>query len=156
MGKACVIVCFLRIFFAKVQQTTHTAYQVFFIKILGAAHRNICSKIGKIRFEGAAHRDICRDINLILRCAAPSKRGKFTISTNIAVRCTFLHAPHTPYRLLPILIFHHQYFATLHLSLCPYPKAVITSGQLVDRNGMLSFGDIGQAKHRFTFGIVQG
>jgi hypothetical protein len=47
------------------------------------------AKIGKIKVEGAAH----RDINLILRCAAPSKRGKHiiatTTTTNIAVRCTF-------------------------------------------------------------------
>jgi hypothetical protein len=38
MGKAWVIVYF----FAKVQQTTHTRYQGVFIKILGAAHCNIC------------------------------------------------------------------------------------------------------------------
>jgi hypothetical protein len=43
------------------------------------------AKIGKIKVEGAAH----RDINLILRCAAPSKRGKHIMATNIAVRCTF-------------------------------------------------------------------
>jgi hypothetical protein len=46
------------------------------------------AKIGKIKVEGAAH----RDIKLILRCAAPSKRGKHiiaTTTTNIAVRCTF-------------------------------------------------------------------
>jgi hypothetical protein len=49
-----------------------------------AAHRNICSKIGKIKIEGAAH----RNVNLILRCAAPSKREYLTIATNIAVRCT--------------------------------------------------------------------
>jgi hypothetical protein len=86
MGKAWVIVYF----FAKVQQTTHTACQGFLIKILGAAYRNICSsKIGKVRFEGAVHRDICRDINLILRCAAPLKRGYLTIATTIAVHCTF-------------------------------------------------------------------
>jgi hypothetical protein len=43
------------------------------------------AKIGKIKVEGAAH----RDINLILRCAAPSKRGKHINATNIPVRCTF-------------------------------------------------------------------
>jgi hypothetical protein len=43
------------------------------------------AKIGKIKVEGAAH----RDINLLLRCAAPSKRGKHIIATNIAVRCTY-------------------------------------------------------------------
>jgi hypothetical protein len=43
------------------------------------------AKIGKIKVEGAAH----RNINSILRCAAPSKRGKLTIATNITVRCTF-------------------------------------------------------------------
>jgi hypothetical protein len=43
------------------------------------------AKIGEIKVEGAAH----RNINSILRCAAPSKRGYITIATNIAVRCTF-------------------------------------------------------------------
>jgi hypothetical protein len=43
------------------------------------------AKIDKIKVEGAAH----RNINSILRCAAPSKRGKHTIATNITVRCTF-------------------------------------------------------------------
>jgi hypothetical protein len=42
--------------------------QGFRIKISGAAHRNICRKIGNIKVEGAAHRNI-----------------KF----NISVRCTF-------------------------------------------------------------------
>jgi hypothetical protein len=37
------------------------------------------------RFEGAAH----RNINLMLRCAAPSTLMSPIIATNITVRCTF-------------------------------------------------------------------
>jgi hypothetical protein len=36
--------------------------------------------------KGSAH----RNIELILWCAAPSKRGYRTIATNITVRCTYI------------------------------------------------------------------
>jgi hypothetical protein len=63
-------------------------------------------------------------IFVILRCAAPSKRGKFIFATNITVRCTFLLniiAVRCTF-LLNIIAVRCTFWVNIITSICPFPS----------------------------------